>query len=109
MFFGQPAGGDAFAAVRIGPAGGQKHEVGLRRVGKSGPDFLLLPDDHSCGGLGDRQPTAFAVCLVVVIDQLVLPVTVLGQAVERQPADLVGPSSGVDEQFRGCLVLVPVA
>ena len=59
----------------------------------------LLAGDHAGGGAADWQPPPLAGALVVVIDQHRRAVGVEGQAVEGQPADLVGPPPGVHQQL----------
>lgn len=91
--------GDGLAPVGVAPVRRQQLQLADRRVGIAGAHPVILVADQLRGGLGDRQPAAETVGLVVVIDEHRQAVVVTGQAVQRQRADLLGSSAGVDGQL----------
>lgn len=78
---------------------GKESELGCRGIGIPGTDPLLLADDHLGGLVGDGQPPSCPVGLEVGIDQGVLAVGVLVQAVPAELADLGRPAAGLHEQL----------
>jgi hypothetical protein len=80
----------------------EQRELGCRGIGIAGTDPLLLAGDHLGALIGDGQPAALPVGLEVGIDQGVLAVGVLVQAVPAELADLGRPAAGVHEQLDRC-------
>jgi hypothetical protein len=94
-----PFSAKGFAAARVRQRCGQQHQLGAGRVGESGADPLLLPDDEGSGSRVDRQPPTIACRLVVVIDQHRFAVTGAVEAVQAQLGDFVRAAAGVDQQL----------
>jgi hypothetical protein len=87
----------------------QQDKLSHRGIGKAITYGLLLLDDESGGGVGDRQPHADPVVLEVGVDQRVLAIRVLFDAIPGQLADLVRAAAGVHQKLDGNTDLSPIA
>ena len=91
--------GDRLGSPRVTVCPREQRKVGQRGVREALLHTLFVFDDQFGGGVADREPASDAVVLEVGVDQRVLAVAVLVQAIPRQEANLGGPAAGVDEQL----------
>src|SRR6266540_1537813 len=95
----QPPLGDRSGAVGVASRGGQQRQLAGRRVRELRPDHLLLLANQLGGLVGDRQPPPTVPVLVVAVDQRMLAVAVLLEAIPAQCADLVRAAAAVDQEL----------